>query len=78
MLLRDRLLGINSVKPTLSRLRATLVSLAGVMAGSAVLLAALPAPEAVGSVASVETRVAMQTSRSSGDYWQHVDCYEYD
>ena len=77
VLLRDRLLGINSVKPTLSRLRATLVSLAGVMAGSTVLLAALPAPQAMGSAASLpETRAAMQPS-SRQDYWKQVECYEY-
>lgn len=89
MLLRDRLLGINMVKPTLQRLRATLVSLAGVIVGSSLLLAALPAPEAIGSSSASSslgssmggvpssTASAWRSDEDEVQYWKRVECFEY-
>lgn len=90
VLMRDRLLGTYTVKPTLARLQTTMVSLAGIMATSAVLLAALPAPDAKsvvpreglglpGASAPVDGRMEAQWAKGrveGADYWKSVECFE--
>lgn len=87
VLARDRLLGTYTVKPTLARLQSTMVSCAGVMASAAILLAALPPPEAQGLAAAVPApgaaevdlsyeRAWSQRNVEEADYWKAVQCFE--
>eukprot|EP01025_Chloroclados_australasicus_P033697 TRINITY_DN3441_c1_g1_i1.p1 TRINITY_DN3441_c1_g1~~TRINITY_DN3441_c1_g1_i1.p1 ORF type:complete len:313 (-),score=10.74 TRINITY_DN3441_c1_g1_i1:488-1339(-) len=78
VLMRDRLLGNYTVKPTLQRLRNTLVSLAGGLAATVAILVASPPPSMqslpsltpIGYVGSSSRQVAME------NYEQNVQIYE--
>ncbi|KAK9811453.1 hypothetical protein WJX72_004139 [[Myrmecia] bisecta] len=83
VLLRDRLLGSYTVRPAMSRLRTTLISLAGSLVAATICMASLDAPHTELSIraADISPVDASGTAQSTAsqeevDYWIKVKTFE--